>query len=37
MEAVTIDTAANYLHDAAANATNEGTKFCLGFLTEQSQ
>jgi len=36
MKTVTRDTAANDLHDAAANATNERTKFCVGFLDKQS-
>ena len=36
METITGDTAVNDLHDAAANATNEGTKVCVGFLDKQS-
>ena len=36
METVTRDTAANDSHHVAANATNEGTKFCVDFLDKQS-
>ena len=36
METVAGETAANDVHDAEAYATNEGTKFCVGFLDKQS-